>query len=163
MIEIKLKDEVVQTALRQLAERLTDMTEAMEEIGEALMVSTRDRMTAGKMPDGAAFAPRSQATLDRYAAMRPPARPRGGPLNLYGHLIGGIFPEAGPDSVRIGSNAIQAAVMQFGQAQGASGRTARDGAIPWGNIPARPYLGISDEDRSAITGIVGEWLERAAQ
>ena len=163
MIEIRVEDEAVRAALQQLSARLIDMTPAMQEIGEALMTSTKDRMLAGRTPEGAPFAPRSQTTLDRYASGRPPVRPRGGPLNRYGNLISGIFPSSGSDFASIGSNAIQAAVMQFGQAQGASGRTSRGGLIPWGNIPARPYLGISAEDRTAITEIVEEWLERAAQ
>jgi phage gpG-like protein len=28
-------------------------------------------------------------------------------------------------------------------------------------MPARPFLGISDHDRTHITEIVGEWLENA--
>jgi phage virion morphogenesis protein len=162
MIEIRLEDDAVRNALARLAARLTDMTPVMQEIGEVLMVSTKDRMLAGRSPDGTPFAPRSPATLARYAAMRPPARPRGGPLDLTGTMIGTIFPEAGPTSVRVGSNAIQSAVMHFGQAQGASGRTARGGPIPWGDIPARPFLGLSETDRSHILDIVAEALGEAA-
>jgi phage gpG-like protein len=34
--------------------------------------------------------------------------------------------------------------MHFGARQGAFGRTRRNGPIPWGNIPARPFLPISE-------------------
>jgi len=35
--------------------------------------------------------------------------------------------------------------------------------IPWGDIPARPFLGLSDEDRSGILDIVSEALAAARQ
>jgi phage virion morphogenesis protein len=160
MYSIEISDAAVTAALDRLAGALADMTPAMEEIGEALTASTQDRMQAGLQPDGAPFAPRSPVTLARYekAGIR-----YGNPLNVSGILRGGIFPQASADQVRIGSNAIQAAVMQFGAAQGAFGRTARGGPIPWGNIPARPFLGLSDTDRTSIGDIVNEWLERAVQ
>lgn len=159
MIEIRIDDDPVTAALAQLTTRMTDMTKPMGDIGELLVASTKDRTLSGRSPDGTAFAPRSQTTLERYASRNPPLVPGGGPLNLSGNMIAGIFPEAGRDFARIGSNAIQAAVMQFGQPQGASGRTSRGGPIPWGNIPARPFLGLSDDDRTGIIAIITEWLE----
>ena len=38
-----------------------------------------------------------------------------------------------------------ATTHQFGAKQGTFGRTTRGGPIPWGNIPARPFLGPSDD------------------
>ena len=73
-----------------------------------------------------------------------------------------IFFNAGDDWVEWGSNAIQSAVMQFGAGKGAFGTTSRGGPIPWGDIPARPFLGLSDEDRTAIVQTIEDWLERAA-
>ena len=51
--------------------------------------------------------------------------------------------------------------MQFGARYGAFGTISRGGSIPWGNIPARPFLGISDTDRSNIAATVEEWLADA--
>jgi phage virion morphogenesis protein len=160
VITIEINDPVVTAALDRLAAHLADMTPAMQEIGEALTASTQDRMAAGLQPDGASFAPRSAVTVARYEQQ---GLRYGNPLNQSGILRGGIFPQAEPDQVRVGSNAIQAAVMQFGAAQGAFGRTARGGPIPWGDIPARPFLGLSDADRTNIGDIVSEWLERAVE
>lgn len=154
MITIELKDDVAQAAFRRLADALADMTPAMKEIGEMLVSSTQDRMTKGVTPEGTPFAPRSQTTLDLYAAKTPPMVPRGGPLNLTGTLIGGIFHSAGADEVLVASNAIQAAVMQFGAGRGSLG-----GGAPWGDIPARPFLGLSETDRDGIVETVAEWLE----
>ncbi|MBY0349775.1 phage virion morphogenesis protein [Tabrizicola sp.] len=73
-----------------------------------------------------------------------------------------MFYEAGPDSLQWGSPMIYATTQQFGAAQGAFGRTARNGPIPWGTIPARPFLGLSPEDETNILDTLSEWLQRAA-
>ena len=70
-----------------------------------------------------------------------------------------MFRDYGPDFVEIGTNKIYAAVMQFGAAKGAFGTDAGGSSIPWGAIPARPFLGISDQDRTNIAATVDEWLE----
>jgi len=54
-----------------------------------------------------------------------------------------------------------AATQQFGAAKGAFGRTKFNGPIPWGNIPARPFLGISEEDESNLVDMLREYLEEA--
>jgi len=53
---------------------------------------------------------------------------------------------------------VYAAVHQFGAAQGAFGNTSRGSPIPWGDIPARPYLGLSDDDRQEIETFVADRL-----
>lgn len=160
MIEIRIDDADVTSVLARLAAHLTDMTPAMQEIGEMLVASTQDRIARGETPEGSPFAPRSAVTLARYAAE---GTRFGNPLNVTGTLRGGIFHDAGPDQVRVGAPAIQSAVMQFGAGQGAFGRSKRGGPIPWGNIPPRPFLGLSDDDRAGIIEIVAEWIERSVE
>ena len=79
-----------------------------------------------------------------------------------------IFHRTGADFAEIGSNQVQAAVMEF--AAGAFGARigrstkGRDYFLPihWGNIPARPFLGLSDEDRVNVIAIVEDRLANAA-
>ena len=60
--------------------------------------------------------------------------------------------------------------MQFGAAQGQFGafigkdKLGRDHfhAIPWGDIPARPFLGLAEEDRTNILATIAEHLAMAA-
>lgn len=161
MIKVTLKDDEASAALGRLAASLTDLSTPMEKIGNALSRSTKDRMLRGETPDGGAFAPRSPNTLRKYERRK--VSPRGGPLDLTGSMIRGIFHHAGSDSVTVGSNAIQAAVMHFGADMGAFGANRRGGPIPWGPIPARPFLGLSSEDRTAIQEIVARWLGEAVE
>ncbi len=159
MITIELRDDGVLAVLGRLDATLTDLSPVMNDIGQYLARSAKDRISAGVTPEGTPFAPRSEVTLARYAKL---GRAYGGVLHYSGDMRENIFHTYGPDRAEVGSNAVQAAVMQFGQAKGASGTTARGGPIPWGDIPARPFLGISEEDRSAIGDIVSEWLDEAA-
>jgi phage gpG-like protein len=63
-----------------------------------------------------------------------------------------------PGGVEVGSSLEYAAVQQFGARQGQLGRTRRGAPIPWGDIPPRPFLGLSAADRQEILGILAEHL-----
>lgn len=166
MISIRIEDGQITARLAETARRLGDLSPVTAEIAETLFVSTRQRFASGTDPEGKVWAPRSQTTLDRYAAMKPPRRPGAHPLTVSGGLMRSIFPFSGPDHAGVGASAIYAAAMQFGAAQGAFGafigkdKRGRDHfhSIPWGNIPARPFLGLSAKDRVDILDILGEWL-----
>lgn len=162
MPSIEIKQDEITVALARVSAFLSDMTPAMEYIGDILVKSTKQRFPEGVSPDGARWAAKSPVTLAAYGARksnRIDVRPLFGPS---GDLSSQIFAEAGPDSVMWGSPMVYAATMQFGAAQGAFGRTARNGPIPWGNIPARPFLGISAEDETNILGALAMWIEGAA-
>ena len=73
-----------------------------------------------------------------------------------------LYYEADQDSVEYGSNAIQTAVTQFGTAKCAFGKASNGASIPWGTIPARPFIGLSDEDQDNIVAELEDWLEEAA-
>ncbi|PWE29972.1 phage virion morphogenesis protein [Maritimibacter sp. 55A14] len=161
MIAVTFNADEVTDALDRIAAGLTDMTDLMEELGELLVASTKDRFTEGKAPDGTPWAPKSQATIAAYLARgdRVAFRPLFGPS---GRLSSEIAHRAGPQSVEVGSSLIYAAVQQFGAAKGAFGTNAIGRPIPWGNIPARPFLGLSEEDETNILATIDEWLARSA-
>ncbi|UWQ31284.1 phage virion morphogenesis protein [Leisingera sp. M527] len=145
--------------LEALRDALADPSEAMADLGEYLVNSTQDRMLKGENPDGSPFAPRSQTTIDRYAKL---GLSYGAPLNQSGDMRNSLFYEASKDGLEYGSNAIQAAVMQFGAAKGAFGTASNGSSIPWGGIPAREFIGLSDEDQDNMALELEEWLESAA-
>lgn len=157
MIVMELKDDEITAAFARLSAALTTMTPVMEDIGELLTRSTKKRFVAGVDPKGNRWPGKSGTTLDIYLARGDRADPR--PLfGPSGRLSSEITYAIGLDrqSVEIGSNQIYAAVMQYGAAKGSLG-----GGAPWGNIPARPYMGLSDEDRTNILATLDEWLEQA--
>ena len=174
-----INDAEIQAALDRLAGAFDNMFGPMTEIADHMRHPTKDRMAQGGSPDGTPFAPRSPVTLARYEADKVRKGDSYGPLPLWrrGIMRGGIASRATEDAAEIGSNAIQAAVMQFGARQGEFG--ARMGVskatdkrpggqryffhLPWGDIPARPFLGVSPTDRSNIHDILNEWMERIAR
>lgn len=164
---VTVRDEAT-PALRRLQALIDDLTPAMQEIGEVLIASTKERFVSGTAPDGTPWAPKTPATIAAYRRRGDTVstRPLIGPTGRLGREITAT---SSSRSVEVGSNLIQSAVMQFGAAKGAFGRTSRGAfgtsevgdPIPWGNIPARPFLGVSDQDERNILDIVEEHLQGA--
>jgi len=179
MITIKINDREVVEALGKLARRCSDLRPAMDDIGEYMVEATKQRFVRGEAPDGTKWAPNKATTLREYF------RKRGGGTVLRkgermkvagGELLGagkkvligeskrlGTEIASRPESrrVEITSNLIYAATQQFGAQKGSFGRTKKGAPIPWGNIPARPFLGLSDKDKEAVLDIIQEHLELA--
>ncbi|MEO1974800.1 MAG: phage virion morphogenesis protein [Paracoccaceae bacterium] len=169
MPRIDITSDTLTAALSRLSGALTDTTPLMQDIGEYMVKSTNDNFASGTDPDGRPWAPRSQATLDAYAARKD----KPGPRPLIGatkSLSSTISYEAGEEEVLWGSNMIYAAVQQFGAEAGEFGArmgTNKKGRsffmpIPWGNIPARPFLGVGKDDETGIIEIIEEYLESAS-
>lgn len=147
-------------ALRAAMHQLEDMTPIYTDIGEYMVEATRQRFQRGQAPDGSAWAPKSQNTIERYKAMGYGSltRPLIGPGRALSRQIQRIVSAHG---VEIGSSLIYSGVMQDGAAKGAFGSDKRGRSIPWGNIPARPWLGLSAEDDRTIVEIAEEHVSRA--
>lgn len=87
-------------------------------------------------------------------------------LHASGQMKANVVSQVTESSVRVGSPAPQAAVMQLGAAQGQFGafmgkdKRGRDHFhhLPWGNIPARPFLGLSRADEGELIRIAEDWL-----
>lgn len=167
MIEIDFTTRSIATALSRAATELGDLSELMDLLGMEMVFRTGQNFRDGTAPDGTPWAPRSATTLAAYGRAKPPKVPKGGPLVLHGFLSQSISHEQAPAHVDWGSNALQAAVMQFGASQGQFGarigkdKNGRDHfmTIPWGDIPARPYLGVGPDDETVLTETIEKWLE----
>lgn len=81
---------------------------------------------------------------------------QGGPgskkLDRQGDLFRSLAYEVRPASVVVGSSMIYAAVHQTGAKKGAFGQTRRGQPIPFGDIPARPFLGVPADFSDRILG-----------
>ncbi|WP_198321874.1 MULTISPECIES: hypothetical protein [Methylococcus] len=42
-----------------------------------------------------------------------------------------------------------------------SARNKRNSPIPWGDIPARPFIGLSDDDKNYIVETIEEHIKAA--
>ena len=154
-ITVEIDDAQVRRALSRLAAAVADMTPAMDDVGHHLVNTTRQRFFDEQAPDGTPWAPLSPVTQRRQK------RNAGKILTEEGTLRGGIAHQPGPDGVDVGASIIYAGVHQFGARKGAFGATSKGGPIPWGDIPARPFLGLSDDDEEEIAEIIADYLRAA--
>ncbi len=151
-IRVEFDDGEVRRTLDRLAAAGTDLTPAMRDIGEHLLNSTRERFASETSPDGTPWAPLTEATKARKR------RNRDKILTRDGFLRGNLAYRADADSVEVGSPSIYAGTHQFGAPAGSFGS-----GIPWGDIPARPFLvdaegRLAASDEAAIHEIILDHL-----
>lgn len=151
-ITITLDDTEFSRWLQRSLASLSNPTDALREIGEVLVQSTQARFGTKKAPDGSGWAANSQVTI----AIKGHGSQLRGKSGALGDTI--HYQLDGTKAVEVGSNMIYSAVQQFGQPKGASGITRRGAPIPWGDIPPRPFVGVSQEDEDRITEIMADYL-----
>lgn len=147
VIRAQLDDRQAQASLDRVAAGARNALPLFTEIGSALEGSTRERIqTTKRAPDGTPWLPLSPAWIETK-------RERGhseGILTMRGDLLNSIAFEAGDTFVDIIAGPTEyAAIHQF------SGQAGRGRKV---NIPARPYLGLSDEDQTEIREAADDWL-----
>jgi phage virion morphogenesis protein len=163
-VRVTLDDRQVRRALRELARVGRDPSPALKALGPLLAVSTRNRIVAEQAPDGAAW----PALLPEYAAgKRGPGMLR--ERAMRGGLFASLTSEVDGKKLRVGTNKIYGAVHQFG----AVIRPRKSEALVFKlgkrvvraqkvTIPARPFLGISEEDRETVADVFEAFARRAA-
>ena len=168
-LTVSLDKLAVERHLQALQRRLGSLRDVFDEIGSSLVTSTNKRFEDQAGPDGAAWEPHTATTLLLRAqggvtGKRQVFRKDGGLtkraertinaakiLILSGALQKSITHRPSATQVQVGTNRVYAAIHQFG------GRAGRGKTV---EIPARPYLGLSDADRNSILVIVTRALER---
>lgn len=137
--------EEVLAKLQQIQQRGSNLRPLLLEIGEDLTESTKQRFITTTAPDGEKWLLNSVLSTLLY-------KEGDTPLTDHGDLAAYIHPSLiGNDGVEIGTNADQGAMMQFGG-------TKAEFPHLWGDIPARPYLGLSVEDKQTILELVSSYL-----
>lgn len=151
MLDVAIDSSQVGKALEELGRRLDDFTTPLNDIGEYLHQSTDERFRRKVAPDGSPWAPLSPVTL---------ARKKGTAiLREKGILQDTLRKQVASTELAFGTDRIYGAVHQFGRKKGASGKTSKGGSIPWGDIPAREYLGLSTDDETEVLFIIREYLK----
>lgn len=163
----------VEAILRRIVAAAADLDPPLREAGEYLVERTKQRFSDSKAPDGTPWAPNSAVTLARYLGAYQGSRKQDGSLSKRGaaraagkrpligeskSLMTTINYVVSGNTLTIGSPMEYAATQQFGAQRGAFGVTRRGAPIPWGDIPARPFLGLSDDDQGALVSIFEDYL-----
>ncbi len=148
MLDVQIENDgrLVIEALQKLQKRTSNLRPALLEIGDALVESTHKRFGTMTAPDGTKWELNSVLSTLLY---KDHDRPLTGETGLLNDLIRRDV--IGNDSVEIGSPQEYAAMQQFGG-------TKAEFPHLWGDIPARPFLGISSEDEDKILSIIQDYL-----
>ena len=149
MISVEFDDRAILAALRELQQAAGNLRSPLRRIGEVLKESTHKRFSTLIGPDGEMWQTNSDVTYENKADRS------GRPLTDHGTLGNTIHAQLiGNDAVEIGSSLEYAAMMQFGG-------TKAEFPQLWGDIPARPFLGVSAEDEVQVLAILRQHLESA--
>ena len=132
-IDIELDDKAVRRALRRIAGALADPSPAMRAIATHLADRAEDAFETEASPGGMPW-PALKPATER-------ARKRSGhvPITILqrsGALVRSILADWSDTEAVAGTNLVYAATHQFGD--------------PERNIPARPFLGVSEQDNRFI-------------
>lgn len=174
MIKIEVSDKGVNQALTRLANTTQHLPTVLDLIGEMLVNSTKQRFATSIGPDGQRWASNSQVTILRYLGRykssyskktkkitQQGAQRAGGKRPLIGEsrdLSRQIYRKVDGNTLYVGSTMIYAAAHQFGMKRGYAGANRRGSPIPWADIPARPFLGLSDNDLYDILDTISDYL-----
>lgn len=169
---ITLDTAAVHAALNRLLAAATDPLPALTAIGEYLHRSTDSRFSAQTAPDGSRWRPNTRTTLERYfdahnrtgklqtksgrinsrgVAVMSGKKVLEGKSKMLRHQL--TYRLLGTTGVELLSTLPYAAMQQFG------GQRSRYPHL-WGDIPARPFMGISAQDQSSIVSILRDSLLR---
>lgn len=146
MSDTGIKIDVRPTGFDQARRRLQklshfDLRDLLDNIGAVVESQVRRRIMEEKeSPDGTPWAPLSE----KYAKRKKKVS-SGGLLELHHYLLDSITHNPVGDTVEIGSNLDYAATHQFGSEDGTT--------------PARPYLGLSDDDSDEVTVAISTWFQ----
>ncbi|MBN2060704.1 MAG: phage virion morphogenesis protein [Deltaproteobacteria bacterium] len=156
LVEIKIDDSEMQELFGRVMAHMTDMTPVMREIGEIVDESVQRNFEEHRAPDGTPWKPLAESTK-RQKAKR--GRNPDDILIMNRILMGSIHPDAYPDRMEIGTDEVYAAVHQFGIGERSVIASGRRMAA----IPARPFLGVRDEDWPEIKNAILHFLVSSKQ
>lgn len=134
-------------AVDKAASGISDTKGLLTNIGVTMKGQTIRRFQTGKGPEGNAWEAVKNPRKDSKGR---PRKGRASPLVDTGRLRNSISFSAGEFDVHVGSNVEYARIHQLG------GKAGRGRKV---TIPARPYLGLSEEDRQEIEALVKDHME----
>ncbi len=149
-------DAQVQAMLSGMATRAGSLSPGMKIIAALVLASVQRNFETGGRPS-------------KWAALKPSTlrnrKSGGGPLVVKGFgggLLGSVHAESDATTATVGTDKIYGAVHQFGAKKGSFGSFLTKGgksrALPWGDIPARPFLMLQQEDREAIPDVLAKFV-----
>ena len=139
--------ERVARVIQRLVETSHDVDPILQDIGEHLLNSTKERFATEAAPDGRPWEP----LKPDYAEYKRKKKPNAGMLIWDNLLRGQLAYVVGGGELTLGSNRPYAARQHFGF-------HGPDSLGRYFDHPARPWLGVSTDDEGEIVHILREHL-----
>jgi len=156
MITIDLQDADITHALGELEKATTDLTPTLKLIGRKLVESTEQRFIDRRDPDGTLWLGNSDLTIARKGFDHPlVGGKQDGDSGRRTQMLQHMNHAQVQDNVLLVGNTMEySAMQQFGGSKA-------DFPHLWGDIPARPFIGLSDADREMVVEQITDAVERA--
>jgi phage virion morphogenesis protein len=136
-----------------------DIHDLLDQVGETIETQIRYRLKIQKVgPQGEPWpelSPKYEAWKQKHS--------RGELLELHGKLIDTVQHRVSDDKLEVGSDRDYASAMHFGfVAEGAFAKAISEkyASSVVGGIPARPYMGLSDENVDEIEKVIDAWINK---
>jgi len=173
-ITINIEDGAVREMLNGLIGRAGNMSPVMAKVAQLMLEAVRKNFRAGGRPE----------------KWPPLKHREGQPLRDTNRLMNSVTASHTETTASAGTNVIYAAMQNFGASKGQFGTVTADvkphkrvitqafgrplktplevmvrahqrqQAAPWGNIPARPFMVIPDDDLAIIRQTIINWIAR---
>lgn len=137
IVGIQYSSADVSNRLLELQRKINDLTPAMKNIGEYMLLSTDTRFRTESDPYGNKWQPNSPRTIARKRAEGKILKV----LQSTGRLRSSIAYKADRDSVVVGTNVSYAPKHQLGQ-----------------GVPKREFLGVGQKDNEEILVIINDFF-----
>ena len=166
-IRIELRDKELRAALGRLVAAGEDLSPATRAVASHLERVTRDAFSSEQDPaTGEAWAPLSEVTQRQREKSGHVGGGGAKKLQRSRNLLNSILADYDAKTAVVGTNLDYATTQHFGASKGEFGRgnfKTKSGSfpIPWGDIPARPFFGVSPGDERAITDIIADHIASA--
>lgn len=169
-ISVEINDGEVGTALQALYDAIGNTDPVLKQIGEVLVDSTKQRFKTATAPDGSKWEDNAEVTILRYLRFKSGKtsfKKKGG-LTKKGRqrfaskrpgtgeterLQTQIFYNVKAGVLEVGSPLKYSGTFHFGAKKGQYGK-----GVPWGDIPGREIVGLSEADSELTLAIVSSYL-----
>jgi phage virion morphogenesis protein len=150
-LQIEVKDQGLTDLVNRITGHMSNMTPVFKVIGEIVLESVQRNFEGHRSPEGKKW----EKLSPDYAAWKAKKGKNAADILIFNRiLMGSIHPKAESDRAQVGTNIVYAAVHQFGIGRRSNLKTKRE----MGAIPARPFLGVRDDDWPWIRAAVETFL-----
>lgn len=139
--------------LADLGDRLDDTKPLMEDIAAIMLDAVEENFAQEGRPDWVDLTDNTKARREKRGKWP------GKILQDSGLLAASVQARADDNEAAVSTNYPSAPTHQFGAEKGEYGQTKTGLPIPFGDIPARPFLVLGEDDIQEIDATIGDYLD----